>query len=75
MATLTNELVEAGAIAPGSPLTTAKEGTQELSEEELCNVGGGIQAGLIYQDGKDEFGNTDAQKQLEEKSTKKYHYL
>ena len=39
MNALTKELVEAGAIALGSPLAT--EGTQELSEDDLDKAAGG----------------------------------
>ena len=39
MKAIYDELVEAGAIALGSPLAT--KGTQELSEDELDQIGGG----------------------------------
>ena len=39
MKAIYDELVEAGAIALGSPLAT--EGTQELTDEELDGVAGG----------------------------------
>ena len=52
MKTLAKELMEAGAI--------------ELSEKDLDNVSGGIQAGFFTQGGSGEFGNPPASEKTEE---------